>query len=200
MKNGTSFGGFNYAFFDSNGNNVNSKVNLCILSGNTYTKITYTAGTEGYYNVRTESYNNQALYIVTQDNTLNIVTMKIQENSFECTATVYEIKGTYSTGGHYNYCMTCQDRFDSATTSASTAVSSNVLYKHNNGNYYKYSYSKGVTGNNFDWYLIEGSSTPFAYGSSATFVTTGYNVNGTISYKSSALAALRDVRIKCYYG
>ena len=190
--NGYSFGGFNYAFFNSNGENVSDKVQLCTLSGDTYTQITSTEGTDGYYNVRTDVYNKVELYAVTQDRTLQSVNMKIQSNSLECEATVYELQGYYKTGGHYNYCMDCHDWFEDALTSISDAYKAGALWEKTDGIYYKFSYENSTNSTtsmfNSYWYFDEEENKNFrAYrGSQGSWTTTGWSITvGSTTFSSN---------------
>ncbi len=140
------WGGFNYAFFDEDNTNISNNVQLCIKETNgTYTPITsskITSGdnTNGYYKVRENTYNNKNLYVVTNDNTISSLSIKIQENVVDYKATIYSIKGEYYKASEkIVYCSTCSSKTTNAKTSEADAISAGVgtlLIK--NGNYYKY--------------------------------------------------------------
>lgn len=105
------WGGFNYAFFDENGNNISNKIRLCTSSNNTYTDVTSVGKTtDGYYKVRTSDYSKQSLYIVTNDKTISKVNIKIQANIVDYKVTLYAIEGEYDAGtkGGYRYCAACR--------------------------------------------------------------------------------------------
>lgn len=105
------FGGFNYAFFDTDGNNVNSNVQLCTLSNNTYNQISATTNTNNYKEVRTANYNRTNLYIkinLNQLSNVNKINMRIQDNKLNVSATVYQINGNYiTTSTTHEICFSC---------------------------------------------------------------------------------------------
>ena len=100
-----SFGGFNYKLSDSS-------AKLCVKnSDNTFSTISSTdTNSDGYLEVRTSAYNNQNLYILISSKNISEVTLQIQENSVDYTATIYDMKGTHKTEYEVmNLCQTCQD-------------------------------------------------------------------------------------------
>ena len=135
------WGGFNYAFFDGNNTNISDKVQLCTLSNGTYTPITSSKiasddDTNGFYKVRETTYNNVNLYVVTNDKTISSVSIKIQENTVDYSATVYPIRGEYyRESDQPHYCATCQTALDGAVTTYADAVAGGtgtIVKKGNN--------------------------------------------------------------------
>lgn len=129
------WGGFNYAIFDSKGNNVSSKVDLCELKDNSYQKIQSTKNAEGYYEVRTSDYNMKNLYLVTEDKQIEKVTIKIQENEVNYTADVYTLEGKYDSDGGIVLCDICKnnkvdDGKEAVADTTKIFVYNNVAYKY----------------------------------------------------------------------
>lgn len=141
------WGGFNYAIFDSKGNNISSKVELCELNNNVYQKIQTTKNAEGFYEVRTADYNMKELYIVTEDKKIETVTIKIQENEVNYTANVYNLEGKYESDGGIVLCDTCKnnkvdDGRIAVLDTTKLFVYNNAIYKYNNtSTSYKYNSS-----------------------------------------------------------
>lgn len=108
------WGGFNYAFFDESDNSISDKVKLCILSENDeYTEITSTPiSSSEYYKVSTAEYNTEDLYIVTNDKTITKINIKIQSNSKNYKANVYQLKAdkVVLANGDIDYCEDCKKK------------------------------------------------------------------------------------------
>lgn len=107
------WGGFNYAFFDENGNNISDKVKLCTLSDGEYNEVTSAKiESTGYYKVRTIDYNQKDLYFVTSDKTITKINIKMQSNTVTYTAKVYEIDGwKYVPASGVDYCQDCKSKY-----------------------------------------------------------------------------------------
>ena len=135
------FGGFNYAFY--NGDEIiSSGVELVNSS---YETIESSLNNSKYYEVRTDAYNNEELYIkvdLSVLNNINNIQLKIQEISNNYLVSVYEIEGTYTIDQtHVIYCMDCQEYIESATKgTAYNCVRRTVDLLEINGRYYKYAY------------------------------------------------------------
>ena len=158
------WGGFQFAFFDKNGLNINSKVKLCTLSNGTYTPVNSTEITEegenkGYYQIKETTYNNKNLYIVTQDKSVGSAILKIKENKVDYSATVTAIKGRAYKDAHYVLCQTCDNKMTAASESMSEVVSKGI-YTAKNGLYLKY---------RDDYYIYTGSTTEEVYSKSQIY-------------------------------
>lgn len=107
------WGGFNYAFFDENGNNISDKVKLCTLSDGEYNEVTSAKiESTGYYKVSTIDYNKKDLYVVTSDKNITKVNIKMQSNTVTYTAKVYEIEGSYyQAAASVEYCQSCKNTY-----------------------------------------------------------------------------------------
>lgn len=138
------WGGFNYAFFDGSDTNISDKVQLCTLTDGTYTPITSTQiisedDTNGYYKVGEATYNNVNLYVVTNDKTISSVSIKIQENKVDYSATIYPIRGEYyRESDQPHYCASCQTALDKAVTSRADAIKEEGTILDSDGKYYVY--------------------------------------------------------------
>lgn len=95
------WGGFIYALFDENGNNVSSKVKLYILENGEYkeiksTKVTSNNDFNGYYKVKTNKYNKVNIYIGTTDKSLTKVYLKARANIEEYKAQTHKEEGEFN--------------------------------------------------------------------------------------------------------
>ncbi|MGN1301134.1 MAG: Cna B-type domain-containing protein [Clostridia bacterium] len=110
------WGGFSYALFDSNNENANNvcdKVKICTLTDGEYQEIDSSLITtdnqvKGYYEVNTNQYNGQDLYIVTTNNRIPKVYLRVRSNKVEYSAAVHQKKGqVYNSSGGMSLCSSC---------------------------------------------------------------------------------------------
>lgn len=112
------FGGFYYAFFDSSDNNISDKVSLCTKEGSTYNDIISTKVSDKTlvdyesYQVKTVDYNNVNLYVkinIKEINNSSNIKMKIQKNTLDISAKVYQLKGEEKVEAQSaTYCEKCR--------------------------------------------------------------------------------------------
>lgn len=163
------WGGFNYAFFDEEGNNISNKVSLAILENGEYKTITSSKKDDGYYKVTTNAYNGESLYIVTTDKTISKINIKIQKNDVEYTASVYELQGEYyNEKNGVGLCASCLYKIKTLAEVIQNPTEDIVYFDETNGkayefintnsnvkgpNYYYTTYSSGV----YHWANLGGS-------------------------------------------
>lgn len=99
------WGGFYYAFFDEDGNNISSELQLCILENGEYKQITIEGNKDGYNKVTSGSYSGKPLYIVTSNMLISKVFMKAYSFQIVRRARIVRYEGTaYVSGSKTWYC------------------------------------------------------------------------------------------------
>lgn len=88
------WGGFYYAFFDKDGNNISSELQLCILENGEYKQITIEGNKDGYNKVTSGSYSGKPLYIVTSNMLISKVFMKAYSFQIVRRARIVRYEGT----------------------------------------------------------------------------------------------------------